>query len=108
MGLQQPDATPTMQLPELLHRYQSHHEVAMQSLDNSLKVRLAYVKVYQGLRNAAAQLPDTAWRTWVCFFAVHALPSMSSNPSRCCIGLARLRSVHVLRQLCKQASICAL
>ena len=45
MGLQQPDATPTMQLPELLHRYQRHHEVAMQSLDNSLKVSLAYVKL---------------------------------------------------------------
>ena len=57
-GLQQPDATPTMQLPELLHRFQRHHEVAMQSLDNSLQVRLAYVNVHHGLRNAAAQLPD--------------------------------------------------
>lgn len=42
VGLQQPDATPTMQLPELLHRYERHHEVAMQSLDNSLEVRQAY------------------------------------------------------------------
>ena len=56
MGLQQPDSAAILQLPELLHRYERHHEVAMQSLDNSLKVCLAYVTFLSGFAQCSCPI----------------------------------------------------